>query len=63
MTAELYHEGFSLHKDILYAVNLTAVDTTLTTNTNQVILAVCTLEHTTQNYHDAVLEFKQMYSV
>jgi len=40
-TAELYCEGFGLHKDILFAINLTAVDTALATSTNQVVLAVC----------------------
>jgi len=62
-TAELYHEGFSLHKDILFAVNLTAVDTALATSTNQVVLAVCALEHPARDYRDAVLEFEQMYSI
>ena len=62
-TAELYRKGFSLHKDILFAVNLTAVDTTLATSTNQVVLAVCALKHAACDYRDAVLEFKQMYSI
>jgi len=62
-TAELYREGFGLHKDILFAVNLTAVDTALATSTNQIVLAVRALEHTARDYRDAVLEFEQMYSV
>ena len=62
-TAELYHEGFSLHKDILFAVNLTAVDTALTASTNQVVLAIHALEHAAHDYHDVVLEFEQMYSI
>jgi len=62
-TAELYCEGFGLHKDILFAINLTAVDTALATSTNQIVLAVHTLEHAACDYCDAVLEFEQMYSV
>jgi len=62
-TAKLYREGFGLYKDILFTINLTAVDTALTTSTNQIVLAIHALEHTARDYRDAVLEFKQMYSV
>ena len=62
-TAELYCEGFGLHKDILFAVNLTAINTALTISTNQAVLAVRTLKHAARDYRDAVLEFKQMYSI
>ena len=63
VTAELYCKGFGLYKDILFAVNLTTVDTALTTSTNQVVLAIHALEHAIRDYCDAVLEFEQMYSV
>jgi len=63
VTAELYRECFGLHKDILFTVNLTAVDTALAASTNQVVLAIHALEHATRDYCDAVLEFKQMYSI
>ena len=62
-TAELYRKGFGLHKDILFAINLTAIDTALATSTNQIVLAICTLEHAARDYHDAVLEFEQIYSI